>query len=62
MSDALSDLIRHARRQEGDRVDAVRAMLIEAEQSLGEHGYSQKSLHGIWDLAKQKYIAEYGSI
>ena len=40
MSDAVNDLIRQARRQEDQRIEKIRAMLIKAEESLEEHGYS----------------------
>lgn len=48
VSDALNDLIRQARRDEAKKreeqnIDKIRAMLIEAEQSIQEHGYSQGS-------------------
>ena len=43
MSDAVNDLIRQARRQEDQKIEKIRAMLIKAEESLEEHGYSQKN-------------------
>ena len=42
MSDAVNDLIRQARRQEDQKIEKIRAMLIKAEESLEEHGYSQR--------------------
>lgn len=62
VSDALNDLIRQARRDESrkmevDNVDKIRAMLIEAEQSIQEHGYSQRStedrLHAFKEQAQK---------
>lgn len=55
MSDAVNDLIRQARRKEEEKNDRVRAMLIEAEESLKHQGYSQKTLDAIWQSAKQRY-------
>ena len=60
MSDAVNDLIRQARRQEDEKVEKIRAMLIKAEQSLEKYGHSQKTVHEIWEAAKQKYTAQHG--
>ena len=62
ISDAVNDLIRQARRQEDQRVEKIRAMLIKAEESLEEHGYSQKTLNDIWEDAKQKHTARHGQV
>lgn len=40
MSDAINDLIRQARRHEDVKIEEIRAMLIEAEESLETHGHS----------------------
>lgn len=62
MSDAVNDLIRQARRQEDQKIEKIRAMLIKAEESLEEHGYSQKTLNDIWEDAKQKHMARHGQV
>ena len=62
MSDAVNDLIRQARRQEDQKIEKIRAMLIKAEESLEEHGYSQKTLNDIWEDAKQKHTARPGQV
>lgn len=62
MSDAVNDLIRQARRQEDQKIEKIRAMLIKAEESLEEHGYSQKTLNDIWEDAKQKYTVRHGQV
>jgi antitoxin ParD1/3/4 len=41
MSDAVNDLIRQARRQENEKLENIRAMLIEAEESIKHYGYSE---------------------
>ena len=60
MSDAVNDLIRQARRQEDQKIEKISAMLIKAEESLEEHGYSQKTLNDIWEDARQKHTAWHG--
>ena len=62
MSDAVNDLIRQARRQEDQKIEKIRAMLIKAEESLEEHGYSQKTLNDIWEDARQKHTAWHGQV
>lgn len=59
MSDAVNDLIKQARCQEDEKICA---MLIKAEESLEKHGHSQKTVHDIWKVAKQKYTARHGQI
>lgn len=49
MSDAVNDLIRQIRRQEDEKIEKIRAMLIKSEESLEKHGHSQKTVHDIWD-------------
>lgn len=44
VSDAINDLIRHARRKEHEQTDKTRALLIEAEKSIEERGYSALSV------------------
>ena len=60
MSDAVNGLIRQARRQEDQKIEKISAMLIKAEESLEEHGYSQKTLNDIWEDARQKHTAWHG--
>ena len=60
MSDAVNDVIRQIRRQEEKKIEKIRAMLIEAEQSVEKYGHSQKTVHEIWEAAKQKYTAQHG--
>jgi len=40
VSDAVNDLIRQARRKENEQIEKIRALLIEAEKSIEEQGYS----------------------
>lgn len=60
MSDTINDLIRQARRRENGKIEEIRAMLIEAEEGLEKYGHSQKTVHEIWEIAKQKYTARHG--
>ena len=43
ITDAINDLIRQARRKEEYRLDKVRVLLTEAEQSVKDLGYSNKT-------------------
>jgi antitoxin ParD1/3/4 len=43
VSDAINDLIRHARRKENEQTEKISRLLIEAEKSIEEHGYSTLS-------------------
>ena len=43
-SDAINDVIRQARRKENEQIDTVRALLIEAEKSIEQQGYSTLSV------------------
>ena len=43
MSDAVNDLIRQARRQENEKVEKIRAMLIESEESLNKYGHNTQT-------------------
>lgn len=40
MTDVINDLIRQARRKEEERLDKIRGLLIEAEESVNARGYS----------------------
>lgn len=44
VSDALNDLIRQARRRENEQIEKIRTLLIEAEKSIEEQGYSTLSV------------------
>ncbi|MDY0213257.1 MAG: hypothetical protein RBR06_09655 [Desulfuromonadaceae bacterium] len=44
VSDAINDLIRHARRKENEQTEKIRTLLIEAEKSIEERGYSTLSV------------------
>jgi antitoxin ParD1/3/4 len=43
ITDAINDLIRQARRKEEERLENVRAMLVDAEESIRTGGYSNKT-------------------
>jgi len=43
VSDAINDLIRQARRKENEQTEKIRTLLIEAEKSIEEQGYSTLS-------------------
>ncbi len=60
VSDAVNDLIRQARRQEDQQIEKIRSMLIEAEESLEKYGHSDKTVHEIWEAAKQRYTSKRG--
>ncbi len=47
MTDAVNDLIRQARRKEEVRIEKIRALLIEGEESIKQHGYSTKTMDDI---------------
>ncbi len=44
VNDALNDLIRQARRRENEQIEKIRTLLIEAEKSIEERGYSTLSV------------------
>lgn len=54
-SEALNDLIRQIRRSEQDKIEAIRADLIQAEQSIEKHGCSKRSVDEIWEAAKEQH-------
>lgn len=53
-SEVVNDLIRQARRQEQAKIEAIRAGLIQAEQSIEQHGYSDKTPEQRLDGFKEK--------
>lgn len=54
VSDAINDLIRQARRKENDHIQKIRALLIEAENSLEKQGYSNLGVQERLDQFKKK--------
>lgn len=54
VSDAINDLIRQARRKENDHIQKIRALLIEAENSLETQGYSNLGVQERLDQFKKK--------
>ena len=62
MSDAVDDLIRQVRCQENEKIEKLRLMLIEVEESVIQQGYSQKTVQDIWEIAKQKYLSQHDQI
>ena len=56
MSDAVNDLIRQARREEDKKIEKIRAMLIEAEDSVEKYGYSTLSPKDRLEIFKQQAI------
>ncbi len=54
MSDAVNDLIRQARRHEDEKIEKIRAMLIEAEQSVEKYGHSTLTPEERLDTFKEK--------
>ncbi len=54
MSDAVNDLIRQARRQEDEKIEKIRAMLIKAEESVEKYGHSTLTAKERLDTFKEK--------
>jgi len=52
-SEVINDLIRRARRESTEEIDAIRAALIKGEQS----GISDRSLDDIWRDARKRRSA-----
>lgn len=42
-----------------EEIEAIRAALIAAEESVKEHGYSEKTVNEIWEEAKAKHRASH---
>ncbi|MCY4150018.1 MAG: type II toxin-antitoxin system ParD family antitoxin [Gammaproteobacteria bacterium] len=62
-SEVLRALIRERQMLEQDTpegIRAVRAALIEAEESVRQKGYSKRSVHEIWEEAKTRHRARHG--
>ena len=58
-SEVINDLIRIARRKE-ENIDSIRAGLVQAEESIEKHGYSNKSVNQIWGEAEAQHKANNG--
>ena len=59
-SEVIRELIRERQMRETEtpeEIEAIRAALIAAEESVKEHGYSEKSVDEIWEEAKVKHRA-----
>ena len=59
-SEIIRELIRERQIRETEtpeEIEAIRAALIAAEESVKEHGYSNKSVDEIWEEAKAKHRA-----
>ena len=59
----MHELIRGHQIREGETpedIAAIRAALIEAEESAMQKGYSKKSIEEIWEEAKAKYRTRHG--
>lgn len=54
MSDAVNDLIRQARRHEDEKIEKIRAMLIEAEQSVEKYGHNNLTAEERLDTFRKK--------
>ncbi len=59
-SEVIRELIRERQTRETEtpeEIEAIRAALIAAEESVKEHGYSEKTVNEIWEEAKAKHRA-----
>ena len=59
----MRELIRELQSREREspgEIAAIRAALIEAEESAKQEGYSEKSIDKVWEEAKTKYRARHG--
>ena len=57
----LSDILKEFHKEAPISViAAIRAALIEAEESAKQEGYSEKSIDKVWEEAKTKYRARHG--
>lgn len=57
-SEIIRDLIRERKTKEqeaSEEIQAIRAALVAAEESVAQEGYSRKSVDEIWEEAKAKY-------
>ena len=61
-SEVIRELIRERQTREDEtpeEVEAIRAALIAAEESVKEYGYSSKSVDEIWEEAKAEHRASH---
>ena len=61
-SEVVRELIRERQireRETPEEIAAIRAALIEAEESVKHGGYSKKSIDEIWEEAKAKHRAQH---
>ena len=59
-SEIIRELIRERQTRETEtpeEIKAIRAVLIAAEESVKEYGYSEKSVDEIWEETKAKHRA-----
>ena len=54
MSDVVNDLVRQARRQEGDMIEKIRAMLIEEEKGHKSYAQNNPTVKEQLDAFKEK--------
>ena len=54
MSDAVNDLVRQARRQEGDMIEKIRAILIEEEKNHKTYALNNSTAEEQLDTFKEK--------
>jgi len=62
-SEIIRELIRERQTREQEtpeEIEAIRAALIAAEESIKRDGYSRKSVDEIWEEAKAKYRTQHG--
>lgn len=62
-SEVLRELIRERQIREQEtpeEIAAIRAALVDAEESVKQEGYSKRSVDEIWEEAKVKYRAQNG--
>ena len=59
-SEVISELIQEQQDLEfesPEEIAAIRAALIEGEESIKKYGYSKKTVREIWEEVKAKYLA-----
>jgi len=62
-SEVVRDLIRERQIREletPEEIAAIRAALIEAEESVTRDGYSKRSVDEIWEEARARHRAQHG--
>ena len=59
-SEAIRELIEEqqiSEQETPEEIAAIRAALIEGEESIKKYGYSKKTVREIWEEEKAKYLA-----